>query len=392
MLLPPPPATARVARPRGNVPMLTATALLCGAFAGCCHTAATAEEGVPRMSPRIVFMGDSITDGFSYPLLALQALRTAGRPVPVGINAGIGGDTAAGMRARLDRDVLVFKPQQVTLSVGVNDAARSVPLAAYQADVEAILDRLQAAGVRVCLLTPSTVGDPETEARVQAMGDVVRALARARELPLADVHAAMLRAQEAGTVVLETDRIHPNFAGHRAMARAVLDAWGQADVAVPAILEVPPPVGLISPWRILPVPDAHMPWLDEETVRGMRPDATWTTLALPESEPRENWWQEQTRREGFALALEALAGKAPRYVGQATVTSPKARPVSFWTGAALHTIWLNGQCIHRKDAAVWTGYHAGRDRVPAELRAGVNQIVIETGGQFFLSIREPDAP
>lgn len=370
-----------------------ALALMGSAAAGCRHGAAhTTSQGAKHMSPRVVFMGDSITDGFSYPLLALQALQAAGRPVPVGINAGIGGDTASGMRQRLDRDVLAFKPQQVTLSVGVNDAARSVPLEAYQADVEAILDRLQAAGVRVCLLTPSPVGDPETEARVQAMGAVLRDLARARGLPLADVHAAMVRAQAAGVVVLEVDRIHPNFAGHRTMARALLDAWGHADVAVPDTLKVPPPIGLITPWRILPVPDAHMPWLDEETVRGMRPDATWSTLTLPEPEPLENWWQDQTRREGFALSLEALAGKAPRYVGQATVNSPKARLVSFWTGAALHTIWLNGQCIHRKDPAVWTGYHAGRDRVPAELRSGVNQIVIETGAQFFLSIREPGAP
>ncbi len=55
---------------------------------------------------RIVFLGDSITDGHTYPLLIQQALREAGQPVPLAINAGIGGDTAEGMRARLDRDVL----------------------------------------------------------------------------------------------------------------------------------------------------------------------------------------------------------------------------------------------------------------------------------------------
>ena len=32
---------------------------------------------------RIVFLGDSITDGFTYPLLVRQALAEAHRPVPV---------------------------------------------------------------------------------------------------------------------------------------------------------------------------------------------------------------------------------------------------------------------------------------------------------------------
>lgn len=47
---------------------------------------------------RIVFIGDSITDGHTYPLLVRQALAEAHKPVPVCINAGISGDTAAGMR------------------------------------------------------------------------------------------------------------------------------------------------------------------------------------------------------------------------------------------------------------------------------------------------------
>ena len=43
----------------------------------------------------IVFLGDSITDGNTYPLLIHQALTEAGKPVPLCINAGIGGNTAA---------------------------------------------------------------------------------------------------------------------------------------------------------------------------------------------------------------------------------------------------------------------------------------------------------
>src|SRR4051812_42587846 len=71
---------------------------------------------------RLVFVGDSITDGNTYPLLLRQALADAKKQVPVCINAGLAGDTAAGIHKRLDRDVLARKPTLVILSVGVNDA------------------------------------------------------------------------------------------------------------------------------------------------------------------------------------------------------------------------------------------------------------------------------
>jgi hypothetical protein len=53
---------------------------------------------------RLVFLGDSITDGHTLPLLVRQSL---GDRAPVCINAGQAGDTAAGMRKRLERDVFL---------------------------------------------------------------------------------------------------------------------------------------------------------------------------------------------------------------------------------------------------------------------------------------------
>src|SRR5437764_8626553 len=94
---------------------------------------------------RVVFLGDSITDGNTYPLLICQALQEAGKPAPVCINAGVGGDTAEAMGKRIDPDVLVHKPTLVTLSAGITDALQKVPAADYEAHVSAILDRLRTA-------------------------------------------------------------------------------------------------------------------------------------------------------------------------------------------------------------------------------------------------------
>ncbi len=67
---------------------------------------------------RILCLGDSITEGHTYPLVTAASLQAAGKPVPTFINAGIGGDTAAGMRARLARDVFPRRPSLVLLSAG----------------------------------------------------------------------------------------------------------------------------------------------------------------------------------------------------------------------------------------------------------------------------------
>ncbi len=80
------------------------------------------KESRPVPRPRIVFVGDSSTDGNTYLLLIRQALARAGRPVPLCVNAGVSMDTARGMRQRLERDVFAHRPTLVVLSAGIADA------------------------------------------------------------------------------------------------------------------------------------------------------------------------------------------------------------------------------------------------------------------------------
>src|SRR5689334_17466248 len=94
----------------------------------------------PDEPGRLVFLGDSLTDGHTLPLLVRQAL---GDRSPVCINAAVAGDTAAGMGKRLERDVLSRRPTRVALSVGINDVLRKVPPSEYEADVTAISERLK---------------------------------------------------------------------------------------------------------------------------------------------------------------------------------------------------------------------------------------------------------
>ena len=357
------------------------------AFAAGPTSCAGDRPGETTVPDRIVFLGDSITDGFTYPLLVRQALAEAGRPVPTVINAGIGGDTAEGMAGRLERDVLVHRPDLVTLSVGINDVLRGVPLETYTTRVRAILERLRDEGVPVLVMTTSVLGKQKRE-EDEALADyntILRRLAEEFGLDVAEVYAVMDRARQNGTEVIEADHVHPNYAGHRQMARAVLDALGHPDVPAPEALVVETLPGLVSPWRIRAATKDE-PALTAKTVANVRPDDTWAELQLPETKAQESWWSDQVRRRGFALSMQGLAGPAKRYLAHAVVTSPEERTVYLNTGGHLQTAWLNGQQVFA--AHGWTGYHAGKERVPGALHKGENVLVLETGAQWFLSLTE----
>ena len=81
---------------------------------------------------RIAFLGDSITDGYTYPQLVRDSLAKSRKIDVVAINAGIGGDTMHGMETRLERDVLDHHPDLVTISAGANDSGHGVTAEDYE--------------------------------------------------------------------------------------------------------------------------------------------------------------------------------------------------------------------------------------------------------------------
>jgi len=342
----------------------------------------------PRVSSReerIVFLGDSITDGFTYPLLLRQALAEAGRTPPVAINAGIAGDTAEGMVARLERDVLPHRPTLVSLSVGINDILRGVTQEDYERRVTAIAARMELARVPMLIMTTTPLGKKhaEADARLAGYNAFLRRLAQKHGYRLAEVNATMRQARDAGQEVLEADNVHISFAGYRVMVRALLDALGHTGVPVPAEQKLELLPGVVRKWKLRTVPDKQ-PELDAATAAGLEPDASWTDYTLPEAEPLPHWWHDQERRRGFAMSLETKVGAARRYQGVAVVEAERIRDVVFLPGASLQTIWLNGRRIYKSEG--WRGWHPGRESVVGRLRAGRNVVVIETGPQFFLSI------
>ena len=322
----------------------------------------------PGEPGRLVFLGDSITDGHTLPLLIRQAL---GDRSPVCINAGVAGDTAAGMRKRLERDVLSRRPSRVALSVGINDVLRNVPPSEYEADVTAISERLKRDSVPLLLLTPTILGPKHAQAekRLTEYLSILRRLADREGYAVADVHARMQDARASGRELVEPDQVHLTFDGYRVMARAVLDGLGRRDAAVPATLELEPMGGLVREWTIRTLPHGKP-----------------VSLSLPQTGKAAQWWVDQERRRGFAVELDKAVGSAGRFAASAVLESKEPREVFFNTGAQLESISLNGRLLWKSEG--WTGWHAGKERIAARLAPGRNTIEIESGTSFFLSVTD----
>ncbi len=195
---------------------------------------------------KIAFMGDSITQAGAAPngyvRLVISGLEAAGVKTTA-IPAGISGHKSNQMLARLERDVLSKKPDWMTLSCGVNDVwhgARGVPLDQYKVNITKIVDRCQAAGVKVVILTSTMIGEDEPNANNQklaAYNDFVRSLAKEKKCLVADLNADMQAAIAAspdkkGGKLLTSDGVHMNPAGNKMMATGVLKAFGLSPVQI----------------------------------------------------------------------------------------------------------------------------------------------------------------
>jgi lysophospholipase L1-like esterase len=184
--------------------------------------------------PRLVLMGDSITESWAD---GDPDLFHGGRPGEGDgdgdiVDRGISGQTSGQMLARFYLDVIELQPRVVQIMAGTNDIAGNTGPSRpedFEANIEAMVDLAQAHGVRVILASvPPTdrfwwAPDLEPRPWVAALNRWLRDYAAARHLTYADYHAALAGPGDAMKPGLSNDGVHPNSAGYAVM-RPLLDA------------------------------------------------------------------------------------------------------------------------------------------------------------------------
>lgn len=122
-------------------------------------TAAKLGEGMPFV---IVAIGSSSTagagashPGASYPARLRDELarRFPEAPITV-VNRGVNGETAGGMIARFDNDVIAFKPHLVIWQTGTNSALRDHDPAQFRSQIADGVRALRQTGADVILMAP----------------------------------------------------------------------------------------------------------------------------------------------------------------------------------------------------------------------------------------------
>jgi lysophospholipase L1-like esterase len=351
--------------------------------------AAIAQSQAAKAPLRIAFLGDSITDGYTYPQLVRDSLAKSRKIDVLAINAGIGGDTMPGMEARLERDVLDHHPDLVTISAGANDAARGVTAQDYEKAMRAAVDAMLAKQIKVVLLAP--VWWPhKSPNKMDQYEQVIRKIAAEKKLPVAEVTKCMSADAAAGHRQHAADGVHPNYTGQRRIARAVLDALGYADVPVVERVNAVLDLEVVRDWSFRTVGKSEQP-LTAAAVAALAADASWKAVHVPIAKTdytAQDWeslaWLDDFRQEGMAIQLDVNVGPAEKFIGLARIPSDRDKRVVLQTGGEVSVVWLNGKQVCRNE---WQrGWHPGRDATTVALRSGTNTLVVETGRNCWVRI------
>lgn len=198
-----------------------------------------------KKGERIVFFGDSITFFGERPRGYVSTVRMtlAEKHKNLGIEtlgAGIPGNKVTDLQKRLDKDVLAKKPTIVVVYIGINDVwhddkllLKGTPKEQFEAGLADLIKRIQAAGARVVLCTPTVIGEKKAgtnklDEKLDEYAEIGRRVAKETGISLVDLRKAFQdylaknnpNDRERG--ILTLDRAHLNDAGNRLVAETIL--------------------------------------------------------------------------------------------------------------------------------------------------------------------------
>lgn len=177
--------------------------------------------------PRIVMLGDSLTAGFGLkrgeglvPVLS-RWLEARGTPARLA-DHGLSGDTTFGGRTRIGW-ALRGGADAVVVELGANDMLMGLPVAAIEANLDAILTRAGAGGRPVLLVGIGAIPSREADWRRDWAAMWPRLADRHRALLLPDLYAPLAAIPRADRPdYLLADRMHPSAKG----VKAIVDHLG----------------------------------------------------------------------------------------------------------------------------------------------------------------------
>lgn len=168
---------------------------------------------------RIVFMGNSITEGWS----KKRPLFFHEKPY---VNRGISGQTTPQMLLRFRQDVVNLKPSVVVILAGINDIAGNTGPTSISTIAGNIISMTQLARanqieVVICSVLPASYfpWKPEMKPgeKIVELNVILKQYAIANECIYVDLHTSMVNDQLGLKKELGYDGVHPNAKGYFVM-------------------------------------------------------------------------------------------------------------------------------------------------------------------------------
>lgn len=189
-----------------------------------------ADKELPPPAPgetRVVFMGDSITEGWGRKESATSPDRAEFFPGKPYINRGISGQTTPQMLVRFRQDVIDLRPKVVVLLAGTNDIAENTgktTLRDIENNIASMSDLARANGIRLVLCSVLPASDfpwrrgLEPAPKIRALNTWIKDYAAKNGFVYVDYYSSMATSDGGLKSELSLDGVHPNAAGYEIMA------------------------------------------------------------------------------------------------------------------------------------------------------------------------------
>jgi lysophospholipase L1-like esterase len=192
---------------------------------------ANARAGLPAAGEkRVVFMGDSITDGW----IRLSPEFFQNHPY---LDRGISGQTTPQMLIRFRQDVIALKPKAVVILAGTNDIAGNTGPSTpemIEDNLMSMVELARANDIKVILASILPAYDfpwrrgLEPAKKIAAMNDWIKAYAARTGVTYLDYYSSMVDDRGGLNPELSADGVHPNKAGYAIMEPLAEKAIAQA--------------------------------------------------------------------------------------------------------------------------------------------------------------------
>lgn len=214
------------------------------------------EIGVQSTGRKILWVGDSITDGAGASGAGnhyirkvekmIGSLKLARSGLYKSRKLALPGENAAAILAALPTVLTSENPDLVFMMIGANASAN---ISSFIYDVSSIIDLVKGSGARcvIGLVTPRAAAETQgTKDRIVTYNKYLQIKSLIEGVELVDTTANLIDANGDLDAAFASDLVHPNDAGHQLLAESIVPAIEKYLNAAPPTLSSPLANGLIA--------------------------------------------------------------------------------------------------------------------------------------------------